>query len=240
MSSSNTVIKSQYLLYFVFWLLGLVLLVAACKNIYSRSQTSWTAHFPTCPSATQARKHSKVWLVWGPRQDRYRPPLTLSTRSPAPESDSVSSLHPEADLLVSPETAVRWWLHPGQIASHVKQTTGNSNLLGGGVEKTICSNRKTVSVECFGTVTSVFNHYFSKSLQVSLLDPQLLPLPALTMKTLCLHALSLNLLECGEWNAVGESSGLQWRRKYSANHCILPVKRLINCWVAQDCWCCTH
>lgn len=83
MASSNTVIKSQYLLYFVFWLLGLVLLVAACENIYSRSQTSWTPHLPPAPGYTSQKT---LWTAGSvisgqSQQDRRRPPLTLSTGS---------------------------------------------------------------------------------------------------------------------------------------------------------------
>lgn len=55
MASSRTVIKAQYLLYFVFWLLALVLLVAACENIYFRSQTSWTPHLPPARGYTRQK-----------------------------------------------------------------------------------------------------------------------------------------------------------------------------------------
>lgn len=73
MAGSRTVIKAQYLLYFVFWLLALVLLVAACENIYFTSQTSWTPEPPTCPRASLAREHSqllKARLAGGPQQGR--------------------------------------------------------------------------------------------------------------------------------------------------------------------------
>lgn len=166
MARSNTVIKSQYLLYFVFWRLGLALLVAACENIYSRSQTSWTPHLPPAPSYTGQKTLSTPQSVISGQSQQDQPlPTTTDKRLRLPSV-------PRGRAARQTETAARRWLHLGQIASHVKQTTGNSNLLRGAAGRRLSASSATQRYGKCGMFRysrkRVFNYYFCKSAQVSL------------------------------------------------------------------------